>query len=175
VVRRTGEEAADDRWAATAAGYVKAAQNGRCGSWLAEHCPHRPEASHEEAMSGLLADHILTYHQVDIICPQCGRLWRQYEPGGPAHRSFLPEQDRGLADALRRRLRRVPGRFAGGLSRPWHWPGGRRGGARVIPARPRSAAPSSRPLGRATVPGGFLFVPAPPLQARAILVQLPPK
>ena len=93
VTRDTDREAADDRWAAAAAGYVKAAQNGRRGSWLAEHCPHLPEASHEQVLSGLLADHILTYHQVDIICPQCGRLWRQDEPGGPAHRSFLPEED----------------------------------------------------------------------------------
>ena len=114
MIRSSDEEAADDRWAAAAAGYVEAAENGRRDSWLAEHFPHLPDASHEEVLSGLLADYFLPDQQFDIICPHCGRLWRQYEPGGSAHRPFLPEEDQGLARALRQRLRRVLERFAGG-------------------------------------------------------------
>jgi hypothetical protein len=42
------------------------------------------------------------------------------------------------------------------------------------PAHNVHAVYASRPLGRAAVRRPFSLVPAPPLQARAILVQLPP-
>ena len=115
MIRSTDEEAALRRWAFAAAGYVEAAENGRCDSWLAEHFPHLPDASHEEVLSDLLANYFLPYQQFDIICPHCGRLWRQYEPAGSAHKPFLPEGDQGLARDLRQRLRRVLERFAGGF------------------------------------------------------------
>ena len=126
------------------------------------------DASHEEVLSDLLANYFLPDQQFDIICPHCGRLWRQCEPGGSAHRPFFPEEDQGLARALRQRLRRVLERFAGGLYRPWLWclddhqgcpmttgalAGWPRGGARVIPARPRSVASSPSP-------SGYLMPPA---------------
>jgi hypothetical protein len=92
VIRSTDKEAALLRWAAAAAGYAEATQNGRRDSWLAEHFSHLPDASHHEVLYDLLAIHLLPYQQTDIICPHCGRLWRECEPGGSAHRPFLPEE-----------------------------------------------------------------------------------
>jgi hypothetical protein len=93
VICSTDEEADERRWAAAAARYVEAAENGRRDSWLAEHFSHLPDASHEEVLSDLLVGYFLPYQQMDIICLHCGRLWRQYEPGGSAHRPLLPEEE----------------------------------------------------------------------------------
>jgi len=63
---------------------------------------------------------------------------------------------------------RLAARGGSGMTAP-HLPPGFSGRASV------RAVYASRLLGRATRAGGFAFVPAPPLQARAILVHLPPK
>jgi hypothetical protein len=91
VVRRTDEETALGRWSAAAAQYVEAVENGRRGSWVAEHFSHLPDASHYEVLSDLLTRYVLPHRRLDIICPHCGRLWRQDEPGSSAQRSFHPE------------------------------------------------------------------------------------
>lgn len=92
MIRSTDEETALDRWAAAAAGYVEAVESGRRGSWLAEHFSHLPDASHEVVLFDLLTMYLMPHQRMDIICPHCGRLWRQDEPGGSAHKPFAPEE-----------------------------------------------------------------------------------
>jgi hypothetical protein len=91
VIRCTDKETALHSWGAAAAQYVEAVEHGRRGSWVAEHFSHLPDATHEEVLSDLLVNYLQPHGRIDIICPHCGRLWRQDEPGGSAHRPLLPE------------------------------------------------------------------------------------
>jgi hypothetical protein len=91
VIRKTDEETALARWSAVAAEYVVAVAQGRRDSWVAEHFSHLPDGSHNEVLSDLLAAYLLPHRRLDILCPHCGRLWRQDEPGGSAHSSFRHE------------------------------------------------------------------------------------
>ena len=91
VISLADEEVAVEGWADAAAEYVEAVRNGRRDSWIAQHFSHLPDASDGEVLSDLLDRYLLPYQRLDIICPHCGRLWRQEKPGDSAQRSFLPE------------------------------------------------------------------------------------
>ncbi|WP_029373209.1 hypothetical protein [Mycobacterium sp. UM_WWY] len=91
VIGTADEEESLESWAHAAAEYVTAVRNGHRDSWMAQHFSHLPDASDSEVLSDLLTKYLLPHQRLDIICPACGRLWRQDAPGGSAHRSFLPE------------------------------------------------------------------------------------
>lgn len=91
VISAADEEVALEGWVAAAAGYVAAVRDDQRDSWMAQHFSHLPDASDSDILSDLLDRYVLPYRRLDVICPRCGRLWRQDEPGEPAHRSFLPE------------------------------------------------------------------------------------
>jgi hypothetical protein len=90
------EEKALDEWAAAAAGYVKAVETGRRNSWLAEHFPAtegmQVDYQHGEVLYDLLDVYLGPLRRNNIVCPHCGRLWRETAPGSPQQTSFLPEE-----------------------------------------------------------------------------------
>ena len=73
MIRSTGEEAALRGWAFAAAGYVEAAENGRCDSWLAEHFSWLPDASHEDVMSLLVSPAV---RRRGPSSPRRTKVWR---------------------------------------------------------------------------------------------------
>ncbi|MET4430529.1 hypothetical protein ABIA65_003835 [Mycolicibacterium sp. 624] len=91
IISSSDEETALESWADAAADYVAAIRNDRRDSWMAQHFSHLPDASDRVVLSDLLDSYLLPHQRLDVVCSQCGRLWRQDEPHSPEHRSFLPE------------------------------------------------------------------------------------